>query len=172
MDSYESILAVGGKTNSLGRADEVVQSVYSDPSRLDELFDCIFANDAWVKMRAIDSFEKILRDKPEWVQPYLGRIFGELTQSGQASVQWHLAQIFAEVQLTNEQQVQAIAWLKDRIRTTDVDWIVSVNVMKTLLYFRQKELVATDELKLLFKVQEEHKSKSVRKKAIELAAKI
>src|SRR5688572_25346019 len=133
MDSYESILAVGGKTNSLGRASEVIDSVYADPSRLDELFNCISADDAWVRMRAIDSFEKIIKEKPEWVRPYVGKIFNHLTLSSQPSIQWHLAQIFSEVELTEKQQDRALAWLKDKIATTNVDWIVSINTMKALL---------------------------------------
>jgi len=168
MESYESILAVGGKTNSLGRADEVISSVYADPSRLDELFSCISADDAWVRMRAIDSFEKIAREKPEWIQPYLGRIFSDLTQSNQPSVEWHLAQIFSEVQLTDEQRENAIAWLKDKIKTTDVDWIVSVNTMKTLVHFCKSGLLANKDVTSLFKLQQQHKSNTVKKKAAQL----
>lgn len=168
MESYEDILATGGKTNSLGRAGEVIDSVYSNPSRLDELFDCISADDAWVRMRAIDSFEKIVQERPEWAQPYLDRIFTDLVQSSQPSVQWHLAQIFSEVTLTHEQRDHAITWLKNKLKTTDVDWIVSVNAMKTLVYFYQKGFVAASELQRLFKIQEGHTSKSVRKKAAAL----
>lgn len=167
MESYESILAVGGKANSLGRASEVIENVYADPSRLEELFDCIFADDAWVRMRAIDSFEKIIKEKPTWVQPYLSKIFSGLTQSVQPSVQWHLAQIFSEVALTKQQQNLAISWLKNKIKTIDVDWIVSVNAMKALLYFHQNGFVDVKELQELFKIQENHRSKSVRKKAVE-----
>ena len=165
MNSYKSILEAGGKTNSLGRANEVIDSVYSDPSRLEELFNCISADDAWVRMRAIDSFEKIVRDRPEWARQYLDKIFNNLTQSDQPSIQWHLAQIFSEVYLTDEQRERAIIWLKNKIKTTNVDWIVSVNVMKTLAYFHRNELVTANELKQLLKIQEKHKSKSVRKKA-------
>lgn len=167
MDSYESILAFGGKANSLGRAREVIDNVYADPSSLDELFDCISADDAWVRMRAVDSFEKIIKDKPEWVRPYLNRIFADLTQSDQPSIQWHLAQIFSEVELTDEQRDQAITWLKSKIKTTDVDWIVSVNAMKALMHFHRNGFVMTNDLEQLFKIQGEHKSKSVRKKANE-----
>ncbi|MNQ91214.1 hypothetical protein D3C85_1065860 [compost metagenome] len=116
-------------------------------------------------MRAIDSFEKIIKDKPDWVQPYLGRIFSNLTKSDQPSIQWHLAQIFTEVTLTEDQRGSAIAWLKNRIRTTDVDWIVSVNVMKALVYFCQNGFVIASDIIQLFKVQEAHTSKTVRKKA-------
>src|SRR5688572_10436406 len=172
MDSYEHMLTVGGKTNSLGRASEVIDDVDSNPSRLDELFNCISADDPWVRMRAIDSFEKIIRNRPEWVQPYLDNIFSNLTQSNQPSIQWHLAQIFSEVQLTNEQRISAIAWLKNKIKTTDVDWIVSVNVMKALVYFHKNGFVTTKELLQLFEIQEAHTSKSVRKKATSFRLKI
>ena len=165
MDSYENILAVGGKTNSLGRANEVIESVYSDPSRLGELFRCVSADDAWVRMRAIDSFEKIIKDKPEWIRPYLDTIFSDLTQNSQPSIQWHLAQIFSEVRLTNEQRDSAIMWLKDKIKTTDIDWIVSVNVMKALVHFHKDGFVMANELRPLLEIQAGHKSKSVRKKA-------
>jgi hypothetical protein len=165
MESYESILAVGGKTNSLGRADEVISSVYADPSRLDELFNCISANDAWVRMRAVDAFEKIAREHPEWIQPYLDKIFSDLALSSQPSIQWHLAQIFSEVQLTDEQRENAIAWLKDKIKTIEVDWIVSVNTMKALVYFYGNGLLTTEDLIPLFKLQQQHKSNTVKKKA-------
>lgn len=171
MEAFEDVLAVGGKSNSLGRAAEVIESVQADPSRLDELFDCISADDAWVRMRAVDSFEKLVREKPVRIRPYLGRIFDDLTKSSQPSVQWHLAQLFSEVELTDAQQRAAIEWLESKIKTTDVDWIVAVNVMKTLLYFYQKGAVEANEAKRLFRVQGEHSSKTVRKKAAEFELK-
>jgi hypothetical protein len=167
MELFEEILMAGGHSNSLGRASEVLDAVRSDRSRLDELFDCIFADDAWVRMRAIDSFEKIIKDNPEWIGPYLNRILGELTLSSQPSIQWHLAQIFAEVSLTDKQRLEVVAWLRHMIATTDVDWIVSVNVMKALLYFYRNKFVVASDIKRLFKAQEGHASKSVRKKAAE-----
>jgi len=172
MESYKSILTVGGKTNSLGRAQEVIDDVYRKPTRLDELFECIYADDAWVRMRAIDSFEKIARDKPQWIEPYIERILTELTKSSQPSVQWHLAQLFCEVELTDKQRQQAIMWLREKIATVGVDWIVSVNTMKSLVYFYNEGFVAAEQLRELLRIQEEHSSKSVRKKALAFRASI
>lgn len=165
MESFKEILSVGGKANTLGRANEVITLVNANPPRLDELFDCIFNEDAWVRMRAIDSFEKIIRDTPELAQPYLQRIFEDLTHSKQPSIQWHLAQLFTEVELNESQRDRAIAWLKDRLKTIDVDWIVSVNAMKALLHFKQLGFVTAAKLRELFALQETHSSQSVRKKA-------
>lgn len=170
MESFEEVLKAGGHSNSLGRADEVLKVVQDDHSRLDELFSCISADDAWVRMRAIDTFEKLVKDKPAAVQPYLPTIFLNLTKSNQPSIQWHLAQIFSEVELTAKQRSEAIAWLKNTITTTDVDWIVSVNAMKALLYFHQNGFIAVSDIAPLYKVQEGHASKSVRKKAASFLA--
>jgi hypothetical protein len=152
MNAYRDILAVGEKTNSLGRADEVIASVYADSSRLDELFDCISADDAWVRMRAIDSFEKIIKSRPEWAAPYVHTLLNDLTRSYQPSIQWHLAQIFSEVSLTDEQRHKAIGWLKGMVNTTEVDWIVSVNAMKALLFFHQNGFIPADDIKRLFAI--------------------
>lgn len=168
-ESYGQILAAGGKSNSLGRSAEVVKSVLAAPSKLAELFDCVYNDDAWVRMRAIDSFEKIIREHPAWVQPFLDRIFDELTASDQPSIQWHVAQIFTEVELTDEQQSRAIEWLKARVATTTTDWIVAVNAMKALLHFYRQGLVTSSELEKLFAVQAGHKSKAVRAKAAKLS---
>jgi malonyl CoA-acyl carrier protein transacylase len=118
-----------------------------------------------VRMRAIDTFEKLVKAKPDLATPYLRPILTKLTKSEQPSVQWHLAQIFGEVDLNDDQRKQAIKWLTNRTATTDVDWIVSVNTMKTLLHFYKTGFIGADKLKPLFSTQTEHESKSVRKKA-------
>lgn len=168
MESFADLLAVGGKTNSLGRASDVIEITRANPSRLKELFGCIYDDDAWVRMRAIDSFEKIIREHSAWVEPFLGRIFNELTASDQPSIQWHVAQLFTEINLNDEQQTCAIRWLKDKLKTTDVDWIVAVNAMKALLHFYRQGLVTSSDLEKLFAVQAGHKSKAVRAKATKL----
>lgn len=87
MQSFEEVLQVGGKTNSLGRAGEIFEIVSHEPSRLDELFQCISADDAWVRMRAIDTFEKLIKENPQWVQPYLAELIETFTHSTQPSIQ-------------------------------------------------------------------------------------
>jgi hypothetical protein len=164
MESFEEIFTAGGHSNSLGRAGEVLNTVQDDTSRLGELFNCISADDAWVRMRAVDTFEKIVKDQPDLAQPYLESIFSDLTKSEQPSIQWHLAQIFGEVPLNGSQRSHAVEWLEQRIKSTDVDWIVSVNVMKTLLSFCRQKYISSGALEPLFKVQTAHMSNTVRKK--------
>lgn len=73
--------------------------------------------------------------------------------------------MFAEVSLSNGQKKRAIAWLKELLLYTEVDWIVSVNSMKTLVQFHSDGLVSKDELRPLFELQQQHKSHAVQKKA-------
>lgn len=137
----------------------------ADRERLDELWACIGHDDPYVRMRAIDSFEKVVNDQPTWADPYVPRVVDELTASRQPSIQWHVAQLFPQVRLDDDQRERAIAWLLARLATTDVDWIVSVHCMRTLLNFRERGDVGTELLRPLFEVQSDHHSKTVRRKA-------
>ena len=167
-EHFAEILAVGGKSNSLGRASEVIESVLEDKSRLGELYDCLFDEDAWTRMRAADSLEKVCREHPEWLQPYIDRFPRELAASSQPSIQWHLAQIYAEVELSEEQRQFAIKWLKGLLSTTEVDWIVAANAMDTLHQFTKEGYFPVDDLIKLVHIQQGHKSNSVIKRANKL----
>jgi len=164
-EKFREMLTVGGESNSLGRTTEVIELVLSDQSRLDELYGCIFNEGAWVRMRAVDAFEKVCREHPDWILSYIDRFADDLLTSAQPSIQWHLAQIYRQVELTDEQKKIAISWLMDRLSTTDVDWIVSANTMDTLVYFTKDGSFPKAELTTLIKIQQLHKSKSVVKRA-------
>lgn len=170
-ESFAEILLVGGKSNSLGRADEVIELVLADQTRLEELYACLFNEDAWVRMRAADCLEKVCRVHPEWLLPYVDRIASDLLSSNQASIQWHIAQIYRQVNLTPDQKLVAINWLKQLLSSVEVDWIVSANAMDTLAQFVQDGSVAKSDLKRLLEIQLHHKSKSVVRRADKLLLK-
>ncbi len=165
---FAEMLAVGGKSNSLGRADEVINLVLNNPSRLDELYNCLFEDDAWLRMRAVDSMEKVCRVHPEWLKPYVDRFFKELSSNTQPSIQWHLAQMYKEIKLSNAQKRSAIDWLKKLLSSKDVDWIVAANAMDTLAQFARDGSVHISEFVALLKVQQKHNSKAVVKRATKL----
>lgn len=168
--SFSEMLTVGGHANSLGLAEEVVRLVLDDVSRLPELYECLFDTDAWVRMRSADALEKICRVQPGWIEPYIDRLFTEIGQSSQASIQWHFAQILGEVTLLPSQQQQAIDWLSKKLQTTEVDWIVAANSMETLMQFVQNKQYSNTHLIALLKIQQNHHSKSVVKRATKLLA--
>lgn len=165
VEIFSDILAFGGKSNSLGRTDEVIDTVLSDKQRLDELYACVSNDDAWVRMRAIDAIEKVCRQHPEWVEPYIDKFQKELAKSNQPSIQWHLAQMYARLSMNENQKKIAIDWLKTLLSDTEIDWIVSANAMKALVQFTHDGLVNTNTTIDLLRLQQGHKSKSVVKKA-------
>ncbi len=167
-ESFKEMLAVGGKSNSLGRVDEVIRLVLHDRSRLNELYECLFSDDAWSRMRAADALEKICREHPDWILPYVDRFPDELAISSQPSIQWHLAQIYNQIDLTDEQRRFAINWLKRLLSTKEVDWIVSANAMDTLVQFTKDGSFPTAEMSALLQVQQSHKSNAVIKRATKL----
>ena len=166
------MLAAGGKTNALGRANEVIDLFKNDPSRLGELYDCLAHEDAWIRMRAIDSLEKICREHPEWIEPYIERFQNELSASDQPSIQWHLAQIYGQVILKPDQKLRATQWLKHLLSTREVDWIVAANAMDTLVKFAGDGSVPFADVVPLLKVQQGHKSSAVVKRAGKLLARL
>jgi hypothetical protein len=166
MVQFETVLTIGGKSNSLGKADEVIAEVLNDRSRLGELYGCMFSEDAWVRMRAADAFEKVCREHPEWIEPYIDRIQAELSDPGQqASIQWHIAQIYPQVSLNDEQKRHALTWLAGTLSSNEIDWIVAANAMKTLVYFTEQGDFAKEKLMPLLRIQLQHKSNAVVKRA-------
>lgn len=163
--AFAEMLAEDGKKNSLGRANEVVEIVLNDRSRLDELYRTIFDTDAWVRMRAIDAFEKVCRLHPSWIQSYIDAIQTDLSDNTQASIQWHIAQIYSHVELTQLQRKAAIHWLKTILRSSDADWIVAANSMATLAYFARQGYVNRSDLLTALSIQKNHKSHAVVKRA-------
>lgn len=168
MNEFAELFTEGGHKNSLGRAAEVLQAVLADSSRLDELYACILHEDAWVRMRAIDTFEKVGREHPDWLKPYLNQLLTEVAEIDQPSIQWHLAEIFAEVELKDIQRAQAIKLMKANIKNIDVDWIVSANTMKTLVSFVEDGYMPANEIAPLLELQRSHSSQAVRKRADKL----
>ncbi|WP_030528652.1 hypothetical protein [Phycicoccus jejuensis] len=165
MEPFAEVLAAGGRSNSLGRAGEVLALLRDDPARLDELVACISHDDPWVRMRAVDTVEKLVRERPALGQPYLPHVLDDLARSGQPSVQWHVAQLLALLGLDDDQRARAVRWLTDRLRTADVDWIVAAQSMATLVGLHHDGHVATDDVVALLEVQTTHRSASVRRKA-------
>lgn len=167
-EKFAEMLAVGGHANSLGRVNEVIELVLQNKSRLNELYCCLFDEDAWVRMRAADALEKICRQRPDWLLPYIDKFSAELAESTQPSIQWHLAQIYRQVGLTTQQKRFAISWLKRLLATKDIDWIVAANAMNTLAQFTRDGSFAVAEMVPLLKIQQGHKSNAVIKRANKL----
>lgn len=140
---------------------------------LAELYECMLNGDAWVRMRAADAFEKICREHPDWIEPYVDKLQSQLSGADQqASIKWHIAQIYPQITLTTKQKEFALTWLKSQVATTNVDWIVAANCLKSLLFFAKRGDIPQTELEKLLHIQQNHPSKSVVKKATKILAEL
>lgn len=162
------MLTVGGKSNSLGKVNEVVDLVLNERSRIEELYDCLFDDDAWTRMRAADALEKVCREHPDWLLPLVDRFPTDLAVTSQPSIQWHLAQMYKQIELTEGQRRFAIYWLKELLSRPTIDWIVAANSMDTLFQFEREGFLPGDELVPLLQIQQLHKSQAVVKRASRL----
>ncbi|MFN8130577.1 MAG: hypothetical protein U0R70_03400 [Solirubrobacteraceae bacterium] len=124
----------GGDPRSLGRTGEVVAAVLADDRRFGELFACLGDGDAVVRMRAGDALEKVARERPDLFVPCVDRLLGDVAAIDQDSVQWHLAQILAEIPLDPGQRDRAVAILKANLEQAH-DWIVLTTTMSALAQF-------------------------------------
>lgn len=169
-ESFAKMLTTGGHANSLGKVPEVIEIVLHNPSHIEELYQCLFDDDAWVRMRAADALEKICREHPDWLVPYIDRLASDFAATTQPSIQWHMAQIYRQVPLTDKQKQHAVQWLKKLISTKDVDWIVAANTMETLAQFVKEGSFPADQLLSLLAIQEHHKSSAVVRRAAKIRA--
>jgi len=158
----------GGNPRKFERVDEVIELVLNNQSRLPELFKCLFSLDEIVRMRAGDGLEKICRQQPDWFKSFIDRLFDEVSKIDQSSVQWHLAQMLGEIELTPDQKQKAIKLLKARVSSLDVDWIVAANTMETLAQFVRHGAMPAQDLKPILKKQQGHHSKAVGRRATKL----
>jgi hypothetical protein len=130
-------MLAGGNPRSLGNTEQVVALVLAEPTRLGELFECAFHQDAIVRMRASDALEKICRQRPAWFERLKDRLLGEFAQSAQPSLQWHLAQILSEISLSPTEEQIAVRILIHNLASTD-DWIVTNLTLESLATFARR----------------------------------
>lgn len=138
-EAFEPMLT-GGHPNSLGRTLEVVETVLTDKTRLEELFYCYLSDDEVVRLRTSSAIKRVAIEHPEWLEPYFNRLLEEIAQINQASTQWTLALLFDMLsdRMTSKQRSQATDHLKGTL-ATHTDWIVLSNTTKTLTKWAKKD---------------------------------
>ena len=108
-----SAVLAGGDRRSLGRANSVVAQVLRKPQLFSELLQCLWNDDAVIRMRAADAAEKISLEKPELLRPFKAEILGLADESQQQEVQWHMALMIPRLQLTGLERRRAADRLKE-----------------------------------------------------------
>lgn len=68
----------GGDFRSIGKSNEVVRAVISNPRLFSELFAGLLQDDPIIRMRVADAVEKITAQKPELLQGYKKQILNRV----------------------------------------------------------------------------------------------
>ncbi len=133
-------MLTGGHPNSLGNTVEVVNIILADKSKLEDLYQCYFSNNAVVRLRVSSAMKRICKEKPEWVVPYIDRLQNDISKINQASTQWTLAILFlwldknmSEIQFEKAKKILKLNLVKSN------DWIVQNTTMETLSIWAKED---------------------------------
>lgn len=162
----ERILS-GGDCRSLQGVEEVIAAIRTNPATFAALFECLFSDDEVVRMRAADALEKIARTQPTLFVNYRSRLLNDVAQIDQPSVQWHLAQILAEIELTPAQRARAAVTLKRNLKKYD-DWIVVNLTLEALAQFARDDPHLRAELIPILREHQAATRRSIAKRAARL----
>jgi hypothetical protein len=123
----------GGHPNSLGNTLAIVETVFADPSRLDELLGCYRSTNEVVRLRTSNGVKRVCRAHPEWLVPFIDRLIDEVGAIDQASAQWTLADLFGMLRpRMSEDQAGRAQSLMQRNLVRSHDWIVLNQTLETL----------------------------------------
>lgn len=138
MNDFEKML-LENPGNSLGRTIEVVDSVLKDPGRFDELYQCYFSDNEWVRLRVSNGVKRVGLERLDVLVPYIDKFLGEISDIDQPSTQWTLSKLYLmlEDEMSAKQKQQATELMKKRLKHDD--WIVLNNTMETLFAWAKKD---------------------------------
>jgi hypothetical protein len=128
----------GGDRRSIGLSNEVVAHILKHRASLEALMDAIDCDDPVVRMRATDAAEKIAAKRPEWMARRADRLIRIAEASCQQEVRWHMAQIFARLDLTPD-QTRAATEIMFRYLNDD-SRIVRVSAITALASFASNDV--------------------------------
>lgn len=131
-EDFEAMLS-GGHHNSLGRTIEVVETVFVNPDRFDELYLCYRSQDELVRLRVSNAMRRVEAERHDLLVPYIDSFIEEIGALDQPSAQWTLAKLFEALRpdMTAAQEAGALAIMKRNLAEHD-DWIVLNNSMEAL----------------------------------------
>ena len=135
-------LLTGNDLRSIGKSNEVVQLVTSDPVLFDEVFSGIFHEDKVIRARCADAVEKVGKMYPQYIQKKKTTILKNLPKFGQKEVRWHIAMMLGYIKLTPKETVRANQYLFEWL-SEEKSIIVKVMCMQTLadLALKNKKMI-------------------------------
>jgi hypothetical protein len=131
-------LLKGNDLRSIGKSDEVVSLVTSDPVLFDEVFNGIFHDDKVIRARCADAVEKLAKKFPGIIRKKKTILLKNLGKFEQKEVQWHIALMLGCLKLNAREIGKIFAHLIKWLNTSD-GIIVKVACMQTLAEFAARE---------------------------------
>ncbi len=121
----------GGDLRSVGKANSIALQI-KDQNDFNELFECLYAADRVVKMRAADAIEKCSQPRPDLLHPHKKEILHFLEMPTGIEFRWHMAQLLSRLSLTEDElnfvSNTLTSWMMNKAESR----IVRVNALESL----------------------------------------
>jgi len=154
----------GGNLQSDGRANEVAEQVVRNPNLFSKLAEGLWEPKDLVRARTAHAIERISRAHPEMVLSLLPKFIELSVRDAVPMVKWHIAMIFGNLTVSDEQQDEILAALFQMLKDTSVfvkSWsIVSLTILGHKDTSKRRKII--NKLKYL----QNDKRISIRSKAI------
>jgi hypothetical protein len=128
----------GGDLRSIGKADEIVETVLKNPALFAEVFAGLLDKDRKVRMRAADAVEKVTRQHPEWLLRRKRVILDKLVHVKDKELRWHVAQLLPRLKLSAKEKVMVVEILTGYLED-------SSSIVKTCSMQALADLATNDE---------------------------
>lgn len=120
----------GADRRSIGRSNQVVDTVRRAPSLFPLLINGLEDEDPLVRMRAADAAEKLTVKNPQLLQPFKRRLINLAAQAEQQELRWHLAQMLPRLELSDKDRKSVATILRGYLK--DKSRIVKTFAMQSL----------------------------------------
>ena len=156
-------LLKGGDLRSDGAADEVAAEVIENPELFDLLFDGLYEKDDLIRGRTAHALEKVSRVHPELLGQYTDKLIESAKKDHLPFVLWHLAMLFANLNLTSDEKKEIISTLFYLLENKNV--FVKTWSISSLTILAMENPDEKDEIIIRIKKFEKSKSAAVRNRA-------
>lgn len=152
----------GGDLRSDGKANEVAEKVLKNPRLLKELIKGLHSSDSIIKMRTAHALEYISRKNPALLEPVKATLL-ESAYDNLPEVRWHLAQIFGNISLSQNEKDVVVSILIDYLDGKSI--LVKAWAIATLGILAAKDESLRDKITHIIELFQNDKSPAVKKRA-------
>lgn len=128
----------GGDRRSIGKSEEVVALVLSQPRLFKKVFEGMLHDDPLIRMRCAEVSEKVTALMPELLVPHKAMLIRRIALIEQQEVRWHAAQMFSRLELNRRERNAVLKVLAQYL--TDESRIVKTFAMQALADLAERDV--------------------------------